>query len=346
MTKLLSIIIPSYNMERYLDDCCRSLLISHDLLDSLDVLIINDGSTDRTSEIGHKFESDYPGVFTVIDKKNGNYGSCINVGLSRAKGTFVRILDADDTYDTKNFEIFVENIKKFEFSTIDLIFSGCDLVDESGNTVEHCKIPQLPVKVSPISNVLGDIARIMQALRTYRTCRLREIHFHQLEGISYTDTEFAFLPQLNVRDVTSVDCTVYKYLWGRNGQTMEQHRIARDFWMRAEVVLDMILQFEEIAEKRETDQHSVFRKELGYMASAIYRGGIFGVSGQKATVDLIAFDEKLKRLSRAIYDDCLTCHYSNRIPFCYIKHWRNGGIVNSVMVRLCKMYSFLVRKIS
>lgn len=344
--KLLSIIIPSYNMEGYLDDCCRSLLISRDLLDTLEVLIINDGSTDRTSEIGHKFESEYPGVFTVIDKRNGNYGSCINVGLSVAKGAFVRILDADDTYDTKNFEAFVRCIKEFEFSTIDLIFSGCDLVDETGGIVEHCRIPLLPAKVCPLSEVFEDVARVMQALRTYRTCRLREIRFHQLEGISYTDAEFAFLPQLNVRDVTSVDYTVYKYLWGRNGQTMEHHRIARNFWMRAEVVLDMILQFEEIAKKRGTDQHSVFRKELGYMVAAIYRGGIFGVSGQKATVDLTAFDEKLKRLSRAIYDDCLTCQYSNKIPFCYVKHWRNGGIVNSVMVRFCKMYSFLVRKIS
>ena len=77
--KLLSVIIPSYNMEAYLPKCLGSLLIDDkELLQRLDVIVVNDGSKDRTSKIAHDFEVKYLGVFRVIDKENGNYGSCIN----------------------------------------------------------------------------------------------------------------------------------------------------------------------------------------------------------------------------------------------------------------------------
>lgn len=67
--KILSIIIPSYNMEAYLPKCLKSLIISDErLFDKIDVVVVNDGSTDHTSEIAHGFESEYPGVFRVIDK--------------------------------------------------------------------------------------------------------------------------------------------------------------------------------------------------------------------------------------------------------------------------------------
>ena len=120
MDKLLTIIVPSYNMERYLEKCLTSLGIeqlSHEASESygnyaeaLEVIIVNDGSKDRTSEIAHEFAEKYPGCVKVIDKQNGHYGSCINVGVVAARGKYVKILEADDSYDTKNFCQFVEYI--------------------------------------------------------------------------------------------------------------------------------------------------------------------------------------------------------------------------------------------
>ena len=114
MTKLLSIIIPSYNMERHLRKCLCSVCIEDGrLLDLLDILVVNDGSTDETSAIAHEFANRHPSVFRVIDKANGHYGSCVNRGLVEACGTFVRILDADDYLDTnglKSLLTFLQNI--------------------------------------------------------------------------------------------------------------------------------------------------------------------------------------------------------------------------------------------
>ena len=109
--KILTIIVPSYNMEAYLPKCLGSLIIDDkDLLQKLEVIVVNDGSKDRTSEIAHEFEANYPGVFRVIDKKNGHYGSCINAGLAIATGFYVKVLDADDWFVTGHFQNFLRFI--------------------------------------------------------------------------------------------------------------------------------------------------------------------------------------------------------------------------------------------
>lgn len=99
--KTLSVIIPTYNVERYLHKCLSSLIVSDEkLFNCLEVIVIIDGATDNSSQIAHSYENDYPEVFKVIDKQNGNYGSCINRGIKEANGKYIKILDADDSLET------------------------------------------------------------------------------------------------------------------------------------------------------------------------------------------------------------------------------------------------------
>ena len=105
MDKILTIIIPTYNMSEYLDTCLKSLIIESNLLE---VLIINDGSKDNSLDIAKKYEKKYPHIFRTIDKPNGNYGSCINRGLKEATGKYVKVLDADDKFNTDNLMNLVE----------------------------------------------------------------------------------------------------------------------------------------------------------------------------------------------------------------------------------------------
>lgn len=100
MNKIRTIILPSYNMEAYLDGCHSSLVVDDGRMHLFEALVINDGSTDRTSEIGHAYEARFPDTFRVIDKPNGHYGSCVNRGLAEARGSYVKMLDADDRFSS------------------------------------------------------------------------------------------------------------------------------------------------------------------------------------------------------------------------------------------------------
>ena len=77
MEKTLTITIPSYNVENTLRETVDSLLVPS-ILNDLEILIVNDGSKDSTSVIGHEYERQYPQTVRVIDKKNGGHGSKIN----------------------------------------------------------------------------------------------------------------------------------------------------------------------------------------------------------------------------------------------------------------------------
>ena len=83
MSKLLSICIPSYNMEQYLHRCVDSMLVD-EVLEQLEIIIVNDGSKDSTLAIANDYKQRYPQSVVVIDKPNGHYGSCINASLKIA----------------------------------------------------------------------------------------------------------------------------------------------------------------------------------------------------------------------------------------------------------------------
>ena len=96
----------------------------------LEVLVINDGSKGSSSQIAHEYQDKYPDTYRVIDKENGNYGSCINRGLKEATGKYVKVLDADDWFDTiclKRLLILLPNID------VDLILTDYIVFNEDNN---------------------------------------------------------------------------------------------------------------------------------------------------------------------------------------------------------------------
>ena len=80
MEKVLTVTIPSYNVEKYLHQTLDSF-IQEEILEDIEVLIVDDGSKDRTPLIGKEYEIKYPGTFRVISKENGGHGSTINRGI-------------------------------------------------------------------------------------------------------------------------------------------------------------------------------------------------------------------------------------------------------------------------
>ena len=82
--KVLTVVVPSYNVEAYLADTLKSF-IHPDIMEEVEVLIVNDESTDSTEEIGRSFEVRYPQTFRVITKKNGGHGSTINRGIQEGQ---------------------------------------------------------------------------------------------------------------------------------------------------------------------------------------------------------------------------------------------------------------------
>lgn len=219
MNKILSIIIPTYNMEEYLKRCLDSLVLPvQSLMNSLEVLVIIDGATDNSSSIAHQYQDKYPETFRVFDKENGNYGSCINRGLKEATGKYIRILDADDSFNTNNFIKYLKLLAQIDS---DLILTDYNLVDREGNILEERTFKFDSMQVFDIVCVIKPVSELEMHAITYKRQILLDIGYRQTEGISYTDTEWAFIPLMAVNTVCYVNLQIYNYLVGRPGQTMD-----------------------------------------------------------------------------------------------------------------------------
>ena len=111
--KLLSIVIPCYNVEQYLAECLDSIL-APEYNDVLEVLAINDGSKDGTLALAREYEAKFPEILRVIDKPNGGWGTVINRAIAEARGRYFKILDSDDWFDKAAFAEFMTALKTCE----------------------------------------------------------------------------------------------------------------------------------------------------------------------------------------------------------------------------------------
>lgn len=237
--KILSVIVPSYNMEGYLPKCLGSLVVAPRLMDRMEVLVVNDGSQDRTSEIAHEFANKWPQTFIVIDKANGNYGSCVNAALPCANGEYVKILDADDSFETNDFCRFIRFLDGVAQGT-DVVFSDYVTVDSSNVKMNRVRFQFPPDRNFGIDEIIKCAENVAMHAIAYRTDILRAIGYHQSEGISFTDTEWCFAPMSAVRSAVYFPHVVYRYLVGREGQTVSRASTIRNFHMYFTLLGNMV----------------------------------------------------------------------------------------------------------
>ena len=244
--KLLSIIIPTYNMATLLPRCLDSLA-SAEQADLLDVLVVNDGSKDNSLQVAQDYAWRYPGVVRVIDKPNGNYGSTINAALPVAVGKYVKVLDSDDWFDTSALDELLSAIASLDADILHTPFTQigattCEVYRY--NTMG--REPYEYGKLYELDAILPDgyIRFFLMHALAYRTELLRGIGYRQTEGISYTDTEWSCYPTFYAKTIVFLDINLYQYNLDREGQTMAPEVLMRSV-RQLQTVTDAMLDYYE-----------------------------------------------------------------------------------------------------
>lgn len=128
--QLITIIVPVYNVAKYLDKCIKGIM--NQTYKNLEILLVNDGSTDESGEICHKYEKQDSRI-RVIDKINGGSSSARNVGIKDAKGEYIGFLDADDWAEEGMYEALYQTAVR-ENATIVQVMSRD--YDEAGTLLK------------------------------------------------------------------------------------------------------------------------------------------------------------------------------------------------------------------
>ena len=216
MSKILSICIPSYNMEEYLHRCVDSMVVD-EVLDQLEIIIVNDGSKDGTLSIANNYKERYPQSVVVIDKPNGHYGSCVNAALKVATGKYFRIVDADDWVDSDALKEFIHVLNTID---VDCVCTKYARIWDNGFSVRPLDVPFNTIL--DLNSFTLPIECFYMHCLTYSTELLRRIGYEQTEGICYTDTEYMYIPLSCSRNIYFMDIVLYQYFVAREGQSMDR----------------------------------------------------------------------------------------------------------------------------
>lgn len=227
--KCITFAVPCYNSQDYMRRCIDSLLPGGD---EVEILIINDGSTDATAEIANEYETLYPNIVKAVHKENGGHGSGVNKGLELATGLYYKVVDSDDWLDKDAYQTFLAKVKEFchnDASTDNMpdLFVCNYLYDhlDEGTSREMAYRNIFPAQKTCTWKEIGHFSPsqylIMHALY-YRTEVLRETGIVLPEHTFYVDNIFAYQPLPLVKSIYYMDLPLYHYYLGREDQSVNE----------------------------------------------------------------------------------------------------------------------------
>lgn len=264
--KLISFAIPSYNSESYLHHAVDSILSGGN---EVEIIIINDGSTDRTAQIADVYAERYPGIVKVVHKKNGGHGSGVNRGLQEATGLYFKVVDSDDWVNEKALRELLNVLRGHVSKNLaaDLYFTNF-VYDHTQDNTKYVRTwrKQFPVGRffgwAEVGQFFGAQVLLMHSL-LYRTEVLRESQVVLPEHTFYVDNYFAYKPLPFAKRLYYCDVDLYNYCIGRPGQSVSVENLTKRYDQQIRVMKCMI-------DSYSYDQLAAMEKGLGrYMLFCI-----------------------------------------------------------------------------
>ena len=236
--KLLSIAVPCYNSQDYMEKCVESLVVGGD---EVEVLVVNDGSADNTAAIADQLQERYPGIVRAIHQPNKGHGGAVNTGLENATGMYFKVVDSDDKVKASAFRTILDKLREYKDAEekIDLLISNF-VYDKEGQA--HKKVMQYRSALPVNRMFTWDETRhfkkgqyILMHSVIYRTELLRECGLRLPEHCFYVDNIYVFNPMPSVKNMYYLDVNFYYYFIGRDDQSVNQEVMIRRLDQQAKV---------------------------------------------------------------------------------------------------------------
>jgi glycosyltransferase involved in cell wall biosynthesis len=241
--KRLSIAVPAYNSQDYLAKCLDTLVTGGT---DVEVIVVDDGSTDRTADIARDYLARYPDVVRLEQKENGGHGSAVNRGLEVATGRYFKVVDSDDWLDPDALQTVLNVLRAQpdDDSALDLIVANYVYeytYNHTTNVIAYRNV--FPVNRRFTWNDMR-FFRVSQFLMMhslmYRTDRLRLCGLKLPEHTFYVDNIVAYQPLPLIRSIYYLDVNLYHYFIGRPDQSVNMNNLIRRIDQHLRVTLIML----------------------------------------------------------------------------------------------------------
>ncbi|MFC7347419.1 glycosyltransferase family 2 protein [Chryseobacterium zhengzhouense] len=243
----VSVIVPVYNVENYLPKCLDSLLSQ--TLQNIEILVVDDGSTDRSAEIIRQYSEKYPAKIKAFTKENGGLSDARNFGIERACGDFFGFVDSDDYVSETMFE---EMLSLAERHDAEMVICNIQKVDEHGSiTQKLTQIPNMPEKIDLESNfsVFSDLS-YFACNKLFRKELFTKKRFKK--GVHFEDIQL--IPQLLLECKTLAQTQKFHYQYLERTDSITKTHNERG--------LDILKAVEDVEEAFESSSYFSKKKEL------------------------------------------------------------------------------------
>lgn len=225
---LLTFTVPCYNSEKYMSTCINSLLPAGK---NTEILIIDDGSTDKTGKIADDYANKYPDRVRVIHQENGGHGEGVNQGIKNASGKYFKVVDSDDSLNQDALEKIMKKLEYFEKNgeTVDALFSNYiydHVIDEKKHVIKYTK--NMPVNMFFTWDEVGHFSPphyILMHSVIYRTELLRICGLKLPKHTFYVDNIYVYQPLPYLKTMYYMDVDLYKYFIGRDDQSVNEKKM-------------------------------------------------------------------------------------------------------------------------
>lgn len=291
--KLLTICVAAYNGEATLSKALNSCMLSDTT--QLEVIVVDDGSTDQTARVAEKYVNQQPDTFRLIRKPNGGYGSAVMAGLKNARGKYFRTLDCDDWLDTKALEALLEYLKT---CSTDIVFTNYCTVQ--GNQVQRvfrvCNDFQARTPYTFTALGRDELDMEIHGMNC-RTQMLRASGMNLMSHCNYTDMAYTFISLSAAQTVSFLPVQLYNYRLGRDGQSVSIKSYEKHFDDYIRVTRQILQIADQLTDSPKAD---ILRKR----ARDIAQNGIelllrFPESGEALTC-LVTCDRRMRRFHPVI----------------------------------------------
>ena len=223
--KYISFAIPCYNSESYMEHAIESILKGGE---DVEIIIVNDGSMDGTSEIAKQYERKYPTIVKAIDKENGGHGDAVNTGLKHATGLYFKVVDSDDWVDEGALEKILSVLHELveKQTLIDMLVSNYvyEKVGAKHKKVIHYRnvMPQDRIITWKEMGHFRLAQYILMHSVIYRTELLKMCKLELPKHTFYVDNIYVYYPLPHVRTLYYMNVDLYRYFIGREDQSVNE----------------------------------------------------------------------------------------------------------------------------
>lgn len=244
--KYISFVVPSYNSEKYLNKCVDSLLYGDE---DVEIIIVNDGSKDRTLEIALDYQTKYPNIVKVIDKENGGHGSGLNAGIMNATGLYFKCVDSDDWVDKSAYKEVLDVIKKNHEENKDpdlyltnYVFERLDCNKQFVHKNTDAFKPNQMLHWNDVKGLKIAEYVVMHSM-IYKLDVLKQSKVKLPEHTFYVDNIFTYVPLKYVKTLYYIDSDFYRYYVGREGQSVTYENMTKNYNMQIKVMKELSLAY-------------------------------------------------------------------------------------------------------